>query len=112
MKENQKYHFVQFFIWKKLQTFATFISLSQYFSEDSVEKDVCISVNGNESHLLFIDHSHGDMKIENLMLTYCPTAVLVVMAVDDTDSFELAEHILVYLTHTGYISDKVQGVQK
>ena len=47
------------------------------------------------------------MKVENLLQTYCPQAVLVVMAVDDIESFQLAEHILVYLTHSGYISDKV-----
>jgi len=75
--------------------------------EDSVEKDVSLSVNGEESRMVFIDHSHGDMKVENLLLTYCPQAVLVVMAVDDLESFQLAEHILVYLTHSGYISDKV-----
>merc|ERR1711879_359996 len=44
---------------------------------------------------------------ENLLLTYSPQAVLVVMAVDDVESFQLAEHILVYLTHNGYIQDKV-----
>ena len=47
------------------------------------------------------------MKLENLLLTYSPQAVLVVMAVDDVESFQLAEHILVYLTHNGYIQDKV-----
>ena len=76
-------------------------------AEDSVEKDVGLSVDGRESHLVFIDHAHGTMKLENLLLTYSPQAVLVVMAVDDIESFQLAEHILVYLTHNGYIEDKV-----
>ena len=66
-----------------------------------------LSVDGRESHLVFIDHAHGTMKLENLLLTYSPQAVLVVMAVDDIESFQLAEHILVYLTHNGYIEDKV-----
>ena len=30
------------------------------------------------------------------------------MAVDDVESFQLAEHILVYLSHTGHIGDKVE----
>ena len=29
------------------------------------------------------------------------------MAVDEVESFQLAEHILVYLSHTGHIGDKV-----
>ena len=66
-----------------------------------------MSVDGRESHLVFIDHAHGTMKLENLLLTYSPQAVLVVMAVDDIESFQLAEHILVYLTHNGYIEEKV-----
>ena len=30
------------------------------------------------------------------------------MAVDEVESFQLAEHILVYLSHTGHIGDKVE----
>ena len=33
------------------------------FSETSVEKDVVLSVNGQESRMVFIDHKHGDMKV-------------------------------------------------
>ena len=66
-----------------------------------------MSVDGRQSHLVFIDHAHGTMKLENLLLTYSPQAVLVVMAVDDMESFQLAEHILVYLMHNGYIEEKV-----
>ena len=80
---------------------------NDHIAEDSVEKDVGMSVDGRESHLVFIDHAHGTMKLENLLLTYSPQAVLVVMAVDDIESFQLAEHILVYLTHNGYIEEKV-----
>ena len=75
--------------------------------ENSVEKDVELSVNGKESHLLFIDHPHGEVKLENLLVTYDPQAVLLVMAVDDIESYQLAEHVLVYLTHNGYIQEKV-----
>ena len=83
------------------------VSIKDHIAEDSVEKDVGLSVDGRESHLVFIDHGHGTMKLENLLLTYSPQAVLVVMAVDNMESFQLAEHILVYLTHNGYIEDKV-----
>ena len=88
-----------------------------------MEKEVVISVNGSESRIVFIDHQHGDIKVrrrregrrvqsflfqlENVLLTYSPHAILVVMAVDQSDSFQLAEHILLYLTHNGYIENKV-----
>ena len=92
-----------------------------------MEKEVVISVNGSESRIVFIDHQHGDMKVrrrrrrgrrnssagffqlENLLLTYSPHAILVVMAVDQSESFQLAEHILLYLSHNGYIENKVAG---
>ena len=50
-------------------------------------------------------------QLENLLLTYSPHAVLVVIAVDQTDSFQLAEHILLYLSHHGYIERKVVCVR-
>ena len=40
------------------------------------------------------------------MATYSPHCVLVVMAVDDLYSLQLAEHILLYLTHAGTTRDK------
>ena len=91
---------------KSLIKFSLWV-FNYHITEDSVEKDVGMSVDGRESHLVFIDHAHGTMKLENLLLTYSPQAVLVVMAVDDIESFQLAEHILVYLTHNGYIEEKV-----
>ena len=54
--------------------------------EDSVEKEVVVAVNGLESKVVFIDHQHGAMKLENLVMTYDPHAFLVVLAVDDTSS--------------------------
>ena len=89
------------------ETFLALWASNDHIAEDSVEKDVGLSVDGRESHLVFIDHGHGTMKLENLLLTYSPQAVLVVMAVDNMESCQLAEHILVYLTHNGYIEDKV-----
>ena len=85
---------------------------------------VGLAVDGEESRLVFLDHPHGAIKLENLLNTYkylhiyniygylriylrSPAAILVVMAVDEVESFQLAEHILVYLSHTGHIGDKV-----
>ena len=41
-----------------------------------------------------------------MIQTYSPHAILVVMAVDDISSLELAEHILVYLSHSGSLEEK------
>ena len=41
-----------------------------------------------------------------MIQTYSPHAMLVVMAVDDHSSLELAEHILVYLHHNRIIEEK------
>ena len=34
-----------------------------YDAEDSVEKEVVLSVNGQESRIVFIDHEHGEMEV-------------------------------------------------
>ena len=60
--------------------------MSKKSSEDSVEKEVVVAVNGEESRVVFIDHQHGTMKLENLVMTYEPHAFLVVLAVDDISS--------------------------
>ena len=35
--------------------------------EDSVEKEVIVAVNDKQSRIVFIDHQHGDMSLENLV---------------------------------------------
>ena len=87
-----------------------------------MEKEVVLSVNGQESRIVFIDHEHGEMEVdehieyqkminqglfqvENMIQTYCPHAMMVVMAVNDISSLELAEHFLLYLSHSGSIED-------
>ena len=57
--------------------------------ESAVEKSVVLSVNGQESRLVFVDHPTGEVEVENLLSTYRPHAVLLVMAVDDYGSFLL-----------------------
>ena len=88
-----------------------------------MEKEVVLSVNGQESRIVFIDHEHGEMEVskdmeykemvnqgmfqvENMIQTYCPHAMMVVMAVDDISSLELAEHLLLYLSHSDSIEEK------
>ena len=46
------------------------------------------------------------VQVENMIQTYCPHAIMVVMAVDDFTSLELADHLLLYLSHSGSMEDK------
>ena len=65
--------------------------------EDSVEKEVVVAVNGLESKVVFIDHQHGAMKLENLVMTYEPHAFLVVLAVDDISSLAIVRVLLMLI---------------
>ena len=70
--------------------------------EDSVEKEVVVAVNDKQSRIVFIDHQHGELSLENLvktkttfkylvkfqLATYDPHAFLVVLAVDDVSSLD------------------------
>jgi len=71
-------------------------NINTYETEDFtlVEKNVVLSVNGQESKICFIDHPHGRHEIEDLFFTYSPDAVLVVMAVDDFSSYLLAQSLI------------------
>ena len=46
------------------------------------------------------------LQVENMVMTYSPHALLVVMAVDDISSMELAEDILAYLAHQVNMEEK------
>jgi len=65
--------------------------------EDDVQKVVSVCVDGKESQMVFIDHAHSDMAIENQMATYVPDGYIVVYAIDDSESLQEAERILSYL---------------
>ncbi len=43
----------------------------------------------------------GDMSVENMVSTYQPHGILVVMAVDDFNSFQAADHTLSFLRDSG-----------
>ena len=53
-----------------------------------------MSVDGDETRLIFVDHQDGEMSLENQLSTYCPDGFLVVFAVDDESSLSRAENIL------------------
>ena len=76
---------------------STFLIVLSYFvicAEDSVSKEVSVSVDGAETRLIFVDHEEGEMSLENQLSTYCPDGFLVVFAVDDESSLTEAENIL------------------
>ena len=56
------------------------------FAEDDVCKEVSVSIDGEETRLIFVDHQHGEMSVENQLSTYNPDAFLIVFAVDDEAS--------------------------
>jgi len=65
--------------------------------EDDVCKEVSVNVDGEETRIIFVDHQHGDMSVENQLGTYSPDAFLVVFAVDDESSLGQADRILHYI---------------
>lgn len=65
--------------------------------EDDVCKEVSVNIDGLETRIVFVDHQHGEISVENQLSTYSPDAFLIVFAVDDHSSLEQAERILVYI---------------
>lgn len=65
--------------------------------EDDVCKEVSVNIDGEETRIIFVDHQHGEMSVENQMSTYSPDAFLVVFAVDDEASLDQADRILRYI---------------
>ena len=39
------------------------VSYTHCVTEDTIEKEVSVSVDGQESRLIFVDHAHGDMSV-------------------------------------------------
>ena len=78
--------------------------------EDTLEKEVIVAVNDKQSRIVFIDHQHGEMSLENQvkinqnpfrwhpmvfqLTTYEPHAFLIVLAVDDLDSLDTVSSII------------------
>ena len=38
--------------------------------EDTLEKEVIVAVNDKQSRIVFIDHQHGEMSLENQVKTF------------------------------------------
>ncbi|OAD61265.1 GTP-binding protein RAD [Eufriesea mexicana] len=71
---------------------------SFYSTDDEFgEKTVSILLDGEESEMVFIDHPHVEMSVENSLSTYEPHACIVVYSIVSRTSFQVAEEMLNYL---------------
>ncbi|XP_043253405.1 uncharacterized protein LOC122397948 [Colletes gigas] len=70
------------------------------------EKTVSILLDGEESEMVFIDHPHVEMSVENSLSTYEPHACIVVYSIVSTTSFEVAGEILNYLWREHYTQER------
>ncbi|XP_074103011.1 uncharacterized protein LOC141530053 [Cotesia typhae] len=70
------------------------------------EKTVSILLDGEESEIIFIDHPHVEMSLENSLTTYDPDACVVVYSVVSRPSFQVAEDMLNYLWREHYTQDR------
>ena len=61
------------------------------------EKSLSVKLDGEEVELCFIDHPTNEMSVENTLTTYDPHAVILVFAVNDITSFNMASDTLQYL---------------
>ncbi|XP_020286109.1 uncharacterized protein LOC109855856 isoform X2 [Pseudomyrmex gracilis] len=69
------------------------------------EKTVSILLDDEESDMVFIDHPHVEMSVENSLSTYEPHACIVVYSIVSRKSFDVAEEILNYLWQEHYTQE-------
>ncbi|XP_059088490.1 serine/arginine repetitive matrix protein 2-like [Tigriopus californicus] len=70
--------------------------------EEFGERSVSVVLDGEESEMVCIDHTNGEMSVENTLSTYEPHACVVIYSVVDAASFATAEDILGYLWRIGF----------
>ncbi|XP_015172882.1 PREDICTED: uncharacterized protein LOC107064582 [Polistes dominula] len=70
------------------------------------EKTVSVLLDEEESELIFIDHPHIEMSVENSLSTYEPHACIVVYSIVSRTSFQMAEEILSYLWTEHYTKER------
>ncbi|XP_043667036.1 uncharacterized protein LOC122628639 [Vespula pensylvanica] len=70
------------------------------------EKTVSILLDEEESEMIFIDHPHIEMSVENSLSTYEPHACIVVYSIVSRTSFQMAEEILNYLWREHYTQER------
>ncbi|XP_058790955.1 uncharacterized protein LOC131664102 isoform X3 [Phymastichus coffea] len=70
------------------------------------EKTVSILLDGEESEMIFIDHPHIEMSLENSLSTYEPHACVVVYSIVSRSSFQVAEEMLNYLWREHYTQER------
>ncbi|XP_076302573.1 uncharacterized protein LOC143220867 isoform X2 [Lasioglossum baleicum] len=78
------------------------VSLDDEFGE----KTVSVLLDGDESEVVFIDHPHVEMSVENSLLTYEPHACIVVYSIVCRASFQIAEEVLNYLSQEHYTKER------
>ncbi|KAL2733821.1 GTP-binding protein REM 2-like isoform X2, partial [Vespula squamosa] len=82
-------------------------SLCFSFTDDEFgEKTVSILLDEEESEMIFIDHPHIEMSVENSLSTYEPHACIVVYSIVSRTSFQMAEEILNYLWREHYTQER------
>ncbi|KAK4023087.1 hypothetical protein OUZ56_008521 [Daphnia magna] len=65
--------------------------------EDTCDRSVSVLLDGEESQLVFIDHPHGEISVENSVSTYNPHAFVIVYSVVDAESLREVEEVLHFL---------------
>lgn len=74
--------------------------------EQPLQKEISVSLDDEETRVVFVDYHHGEMSVETQMSKHSPEAYVVVMAVDDKASLDQAERILAYLRMSGIMEQK------
>ncbi|XP_014213096.1 uncharacterized protein LOC106642751 [Copidosoma floridanum] len=70
------------------------------------EKTVSILLEDEESDVIFIDHPHIEMSLENSLSTYEPHACIIVYSIVSRASFQMAEEMLNYLWREHYTQER------
>ncbi|XP_070160333.1 uncharacterized protein [Polyergus mexicanus] len=96
----------QFMTSEYINTYDASLDHHLYVVDDEFgEKTVSILLDGEESEMIFIDHPHVEMSVENSLSTYEPHACIVVYSIVSRTSFQVAEEILNYLWQEHYTQE-------
>ncbi|KAM0727397.1 GTP-binding protein RAD [Formica fusca] len=96
----------QFMTSEYINTYDASLDHHLYVVDDEFgEKTVSILLDGEESEMIFIDHPHVEMSVENSLSTYEPHACIVVYSIVSRTSFQVVEEILNYLWQEHYTQE-------
>ncbi|RLU22960.1 hypothetical protein DMN91_005238 [Ooceraea biroi] len=97
----------QFMTSEYINTYDASLDLRFYVVDDEFgEKTISILLDGVESEMVFIDHPHVEMSVENSLSTYEPHACIVVYSIISRTSFQVAEETLNYLWQEHYTRER------